>query len=184
MSNYLHLILESERLQLIPVSLKYANDLRKEFTAETTEHMWPNAPKTQEEINQHIAEQQNKMQMGVEIALVIVNKANQNFLGYASLHQANSKTPELGIWLKKSAHGFHYGFEAMNLLKIWAETHLIYDYLKYPVVRHNIPSRKLAEKMGGIVEDEYIKTSESGKLLDEVEYRFYSTTVRNNRHLS
>ncbi len=181
MPNYLHLALKSERLQLIPISLKYAEDLCKEFTAEITEHMWPSAPKTQEEINQHISEQQIKMQEGTEIALVILNEENRDFLGYACLHQANTKTPELGIWLKKSAHGFHYGFEAMNLLKTWAETNLAYDYLKYPVVRHNIPSRKLAEKIGGIIQDEYIKTSESGKLLDEVEYRFYGVPMTNTQ---
>lgn len=79
MPNYLHLTLQSERLQLIPVSLKYAEDLCKEFTAEITEHMWPSAPKTQEEINQHISEQQIKMQAGSEIALAIINKENQNF---------------------------------------------------------------------------------------------------------
>jgi hypothetical protein len=27
--------------------------------------------------------------------------------------------------------------------------------------------------MGGLIQDEYIKRSESGKLIDEVEYRFY-----------
>lgn len=181
MPNYLHLTLQSERLQLIPVSLKYAEDLCKEFDSEITEYLWPSAPKTQEEISKHITEQQSKMQAGKEIALVIVNKANQDFLGYAGLHQANSKTPELGIWLKKTAHGFHYGFEAMNLLKTWAETNLNYDYLKYPVVRQNIPSRKIAEKMGGIIEDEYIKTSEAGKLLDEVEYRFYGVKMTNKK---
>lgn len=181
MPNYLHLVLKSERLQLIPISLNYAEELCKEFTAEITEHMWPSAPKTQEEINQHISEQQIKMQEGTEIALVILNEENQDFLGYACLHQASTRTPELGIWLKKSAHGFHYGFEAMNLLKTWAETNLVYDYLKYPVVRQNIPSRKIAEKMGGIIEDEYTKASESGKLLDEVEYRFYGVPMTNTQ---
>ncbi|HRD71299.1 MAG TPA: GNAT family N-acetyltransferase [Legionella sp.] len=177
MPNYLLLTLKSERLLLLPVSLKYSEDLCKEFTAEITEHMWPSAPKTQEEINQHISEKQIKMQAGTEIAFVIVNNADQSFLGYASLHQANTRTPELGIWLKKSAHGFHYGFEAMNLLKTWAENNLVYDYIKYPVVRHNIPSRKIAERMNGVIEDEYIKASESGKLLDEVEYRFYGAAT-------
>lgn len=74
MPNYLQFFLESERLQLVPISLKYAEDLCKEFTAEITMHMWPSAPKTQEEINQHIAEQQNKMQTADELALAIVHK--------------------------------------------------------------------------------------------------------------
>jgi RimJ/RimL family protein N-acetyltransferase len=104
---------------------------------------------------------------------LIIKKDSCEFLGYISIHQVNSKTPELGIWLKKDAHGFHYGYEALNLLKNWAEHRLHYEYLKYPVVKINIASRKLAEKLGGCIEDEYIKMSESGNELDEVEYRFY-----------
>ena len=113
------------------------------------------------------------MQNAEKISLLIVDKDSEEFLGYISIHQVNTKTPELGIWLKKSAHGYNYGYEALHLLKIWAETNLHYDYLKYPVDKQNIPSRKLAEKLGGRIEDKYIKTSESGNLLDEVEYRFY-----------
>ncbi|MDP1603846.1 MAG: GNAT family N-acetyltransferase [Legionella sp.] len=174
MLDYLQLTLESKRVKLIPISRKYAKDICREFTAEVTQYMWPSAPKTQTEINQHILDQRLKMQNEEEIALIIAEKSSLEFLGYTCLHKADSKTPELGIWLKKGAHGFNYGFEALNLLKTWAETNIEYDYLKYPVVRTNIPSCKIAEKMGGIIKDEYFKTSESGKLLDEVEYRFYS----------
>jgi [ribosomal protein S5]-alanine N-acetyltransferase len=45
--------------------------------------------------------------------------------------------------------------------------------LKYPVDRRNIPSCKLAENLSGKIEDEYLKDSEGGFVLDEVEYRFY-----------
>lgn len=129
--------------------------------------MWPSAPKSQEEIDHHILLKQKQMENGEEIALLIIKKDACEFLGYISIHQVNSKTPELGIWLKKSAHGFHYGYEALNLLKNWAEHHLHYNYLKYPVDKKNIASRG---KLGGRIEDEYIKMSESGNELDEVEY--------------
>ncbi len=39
-----------------------------------------------------------------------------------------------------------------------------------PLSKSNLPSRKLAEKLGGYIGDEYIKISESGNELDEVEY--------------
>lgn len=135
--------------------------------------MWPVAPKSQEEINHHILLKQTQMKHGEEIALLVVKKDSEEFLGYVSIHQVNSNTPELGIWLKKNAHGCHYSYEALNLLKNWAEHHLHYDYLKYPVDKRNIASLKLAASLGGYIEDEYIKTSESGNVLDEVEYRFY-----------
>lgn len=172
MADYTHLKLISARIQLVPINMKYAQDLCAHFTAEITKFMWPSAPKTQAEINQHIVLQQSEMKSGREVSMMIIDKQTEEFLGYASIHEANSKTPELGIWLKKSAHGFHYGFEALDLLKKWAENHLTYDYLKYPVDKKNIASRKLAEKLGGEIKDEYIKTSESGNLLDEVEYHF------------
>jgi len=173
MSNYLDLSLESNRLKLIPASLNYAEEMCKEFTSEITKYMWPSAPKSQRDIKNHILFQQKKMEQGEELFLVIKKKDTEEFLGCAGFHQINSQTPELGIWLKKSAHGFNYGFEAINLLKNWAEENINYQYLKYPVARQNIFSRKIAEKMGGKLQDEYIKTNESGQLLDEVEYRFY-----------
>jgi RimJ/RimL family protein N-acetyltransferase len=153
--------------------MEYANAICINFTAEITRYMWPSAPKTQEEINQHILLKQSQMKNGEEISMIITDKESGEFLGYASIHQVNSKTPELGIWLKKEAHGHHYGYEAMLMLKTWLSDNLQYDYIKYPVDKNNIPSCKIAEKMGGKVEDRYIKISESGNKLDEIEYRFY-----------
>lgn len=179
MTDYTSLNLISERIHLVPIHMKYAQDICKHFTAEITQFMWPSAPKTQAEINQHIISQQLEMKNGREISMIIIDKSIEEFFGYASIHQADSKTPELGIWLKKSAHGFHYGFEALDLLKKWAENNLIYDYIKYPVDKRNIASRKLAEKLGGEIKDEYVKTSESGNLLDEVEYHFIKKKSNN-----
>jgi len=173
MKDYLQLEITSDRLKLTPISLSYANDICSHFTAEITRYMWPSAPKTQEEINQHIFIKRREMENGEEISLLIIGKDSDEFLGYLSLHRANSKTPELGIWLKKSAQGLGVGYEALNQFKTWIESNLTYEYLKYPVDKKNISSRKLAEKLGGIIEDEYTKKSESGNLLDEVEYRFY-----------
>ena len=173
MTDYLQLKIISDRLKLIPISLSYAHDICEHFTAEITRYMWPSAPKTQEEINTHIFIKQREMKNGEEISLLIVKKDSDEFLGYLSLHRVNSKTPELGIWLKKNAQGAGFGYEALNQFKAWIESNLTYDYLKYPVDKKNIPSRKLAEKLGGKIEDEYAKISESGNVLDEVEYRFY-----------
>jgi RimJ/RimL family protein N-acetyltransferase len=173
MNDYLQLEIMSDRLKLIPISLSYAHELSVHFTPEITRYMWPSAPKTQEEINQHIFIKQREMKNGEEISLLIIKNDSDEFLGYVSLHRANSKTPELGIWLKKNAHGLGFGYEALNQFKTWIESNLTYEYLKYPVDKKNIPSRKLAEKLGGKIEDEYTKKSESGNVLDEVEYRFY-----------
>lgn len=48
----------------------------------------------------------------------------------------------------------------LGLASVGASAYVEYKYLKYPIDKANIPSQKLAEKLGGKVEDEYITTSE------------------------
>ncbi len=170
MADFTHLILISERVKLIPISMEYAHDMCQHFTPEVTRYMWSSAPKSQEEVNQYIKSQQHQMKLGEEVAMLIVTKEASEFLGHVCIHQAHSQTPELGIWLKSGAHGHHYAYEAVNLLKEWAKQNLKYKYLKYPVEKNNLASLKLAERLGGYVGDEYVKISESGNPLDEVEY--------------
>ena len=172
-SNYLDVIIETKRLTLMPVSEKYIDDMTTNFTAEITKYMWPSAPKPKDEITQHIILKRDEMAGCKELMMMILSKKSKDFLGICSIHNANTETPELGIWLKKPAHGNKYGIESIAALKEWAETHLNYTYLKYPVDKKNIASRNIAESLGGKIEDEYLKKSENGTILDEIEYRFY-----------
>ena len=174
MNKFSDIKIESKRLSLIPVNLKYVDEIVTHFQPEITNYMWPRTPKTQEEVEKHIKSQIEKMKNKSELMMVILLKKNQEFLGIVSLHQVNTQYPELGVWLKQLAHGNQYGREAVQALIKWAEENLIYKYLKYPVDKRNKPSCKLAESLGGKVEDEYVKKSESGFILDEVEYRFHS----------
>lgn len=165
--------LTGQKLLCQPLSIEYAEAICKNFTAKIAKWMWPSAPKTQAQINQHIFEKQQAISKGEELALLVLKKESLEFLGYIAIHELNTTTPEMGIWLKEEAHNQGYGFEALTLLKNWANENLSFDYLKYPVEKNNIASRALAEKLGGKVESEYIKKSESGQMLDELEYRFY-----------
>jgi RimJ/RimL family protein N-acetyltransferase len=95
------------------------------------------------------------------------------FLGHGGMHDVDSPTPELGIWLKKSAHGQKYGIEAVTAVVHWACDNLDVRYLRYPVDRRNVPSRRIPEALGGVIEAEYGWTSDAGRELDLVEYRIY-----------
>jgi ribosomal-protein-alanine N-acetyltransferase len=61
----------------------------------------------------------------------------------------------------------------VSALARWAFENLDVRYLIYPVDRRNTASRRIPESLGGIIEAEYEKTNESGRVLDEVEYRIY-----------
>lgn len=163
----------TERLKLIPISMDFAQIIFENFTPEVTQYMWPSSPKEISETEAFIDDMLNRIRKGEEICLVIMNKKNNEFLGIVGMHKANTSMPELGIWLKKAAHRNKYGLEAVTALKKWAEQHLDYQYLVYPVDKQNIASRKISETLGGVVEAEYQKRSMSGRLLDEVEYRIY-----------
>ena len=70
-------------------------------------------------------------------------------LGMASLEDADSISPELGLWLKESAHGQGYGREVVASLVEWGHVSLGKGSFTYPVAVQNIASRRIAENLHG-----------------------------------
>lgn len=173
MINLKNVVIESERLKLVPTSENYAKDIFKEFTYEITRYMMPRAPRQIKETLGFIKASKKATDKGEELEVVILSKDTGEFIGHGGIRKLNSDTPVLGIWIKKSAHGQKFGREAVKALKEWADRNIKYKYLEYPVDKKNIPSRKIAESLGGIVEKELKKRNMAGNILDEVEYRIY-----------
>jgi RimJ/RimL family protein N-acetyltransferase len=166
-------IIETDRLKLVSTSLKYASEIFKEFTDQITTYMNPKTPKEIKETETFINGAIQKIQNGEELQMVILDKKTGEFLGHCGVMKLKTDAPELGIWIKKSAHGNKYGREAVAGLKQWIDENMKYSYIDYPVDRRNIASRKIAESLGGVIKDEYKRENLSGKILDEVEYRIY-----------
>jgi len=135
--------------------------------------MFPKSPKKIQETIEFIEKSIKENQEGSNFQIVVLNKENQEFLGCAGIHNINSKTPELGVWLKKSAHGHGFGKETIVALKEWADKNLVYDYLLYSVAKENYPSRKIPEFLNGIMVREYEEINMSGSKLHLVEYKIY-----------
>ncbi|MEK7623543.1 MAG: GNAT family N-acetyltransferase [Patescibacteria group bacterium] len=173
--------IETKRLVLVPVSLAYAADAFREFTDEITWYMSPATPKHQRDIEAWMIETIEKMSRREELACVILRKDTKEFLGCAGLHDIQTKAPHLGIWIKKGAHGYKYGREAMTAMKQWADTHLEYDHLVYPVALDNIASRKIPESLGGVVVKEYTQTTQNGHTWPYVEYWVYKNGRQHQR---
>jgi RimJ/RimL family protein N-acetyltransferase len=169
-----NLILETKNLCLKSITLDYQDEIFKEFTPEITVFMFP---KPAEKIDETIAFIESSIQdnkTGKNWQVVILKKDNSEFLGCAGLHHIDVKTPELGVWIKKSAHGHSYGKEAIVALKEWADQNLDYDYLLYPVADKNIASRKIPKSLGGIITNESDKVGMGGNKFHALEYRIYS----------
>lgn len=167
----MNISIQTDRLSLVPVSRDYAQDIYREFTKEITTFMYPKPADKIEETYKFIDESIVKNNAGKQLQIVILDKKSKEFLGCGGLHEIDTRTPELGIWIKKSAHGNRYGREAIAGLEKWAQENLDFDYIKYPADKRNISSRKIPESLGGVIAREYKQKNLSGNELDEVEYR-------------
>ena len=162
----------SVRIRLRPISEQYAEDIFRHFTAEVTRYMYPKPPDRIEETRQFIGHSLAGMQREDTLQFVIIDARSGEFLGCCGLDGRDQpRTPELGIWLKMDAHGHGYGREAIAALKQWADRHLQYDYLTYPVDRANIASRKIPEGLGGQIFREEKYRTKDGRILDLVDYK-------------
>lgn len=173
MSDLSDVIILTERLRLIPMSEKYASTIFNEFTKEITTYMFPRSPKKIEETLAYIRSNLPKITRGEELPVVILDKITGEFMGGGGAHKLKTNTPELGIWIKKSAHGHKYGREAVRGLKEWMDKNIPYIYIIYPVDKRNTASRKIAESVGGVIKKEYKQKNMAGNILDEVEYWVY-----------
>lgn len=171
--NTSNIIIETKNLFLRGITLDYANDIFREFTPEITVYMFPKPPKKIEDTIAFIETSIKENRAGDNLQIVVINKKSKDFLGCGGLHHVNTKTPELGIWIKKSAHGHGYGKETMIALKEWADKNLDYEYILYPVVDKNYPSRRIPECLGGKIAREYDDPDMNGKKQHILEYRIY-----------
>lgn len=87
----------------------------------------------------------------VEMQFVIRRKDTGECLGLAGAERLGEPLPELGIWMKPSAHGQGYGREAMRAIVSWASREWQPDGFVYPVATGNTASRKIAEGLNGSV---------------------------------
>lgn len=167
------LTIETENLYIKAITLDYKDDIFREFTAEIAFHMFPKPAEKIEETIEFIEKSVKENKKGSNFQAVILHKANNDFIGCAGLHHINTKTPEFGIWIKKSAQGKGFGKEVIIALKKWADENLDYEYILYPVDSENYPSRKIPESLAGKVAREYDEVNMSGRKLHLLEYRIY-----------
>lgn len=180
MSNYENFILETNRLKLVAVSEKYAEDIFKGLNKDVTTYMYPKQADDISETLDYIKSQIKLNQEGKNIGIVILDKISGEFYGGGGLHYINKPLGELGIWIKKSAHGHGYGKEAMVELSKWAVTNTSILGMIYPVDFENIASRRIPECMGGIIVDRENIVNLSGQLLHLVTYLIDAKIFREN----
>ena len=162
--------LETNRLLLVPKSSAHADCIFSEYREPVTRYLNHVRPESLALLLERIEEQLAAMKIGQALFLSVLLKGSEEFLGCFSLENIGSPQPEMGGWLKESAHGNRYGQEAAGKIKQWADDHIAYRHLLWPCAVENVASRKLAESLGGYVRQESAKRNSAGQELTYAEY--------------
>lgn len=163
--------IESARLLIRAINPSDTTDIFREFTAAVTRFMLSRPFVDRPDTEAFVYRSLQRMRDHAALTVVILDKATGAFLGCMGLHGIDAPTPEFGIWLKESAWGSGYGQEAVHGLKEWADRHLHYDYLRYPVDIRNQASLAIPESLGGQIARQYVVTGGLNQELILAEYR-------------
>jgi RimJ/RimL family protein N-acetyltransferase len=82
-------------------------------------------------------------------SFVIRRRDSQECLGMTAVEACDTESPELGLWMKESAHGQGFGREVVAAVAEWAHKTLGKKSFIYPVAVQNIASRRIAEGLHG-----------------------------------
>ncbi len=174
--------LKTKRLILKPITLNSIEDVFRYFTDEITYYMYPKPPKDMGETIAFVEKSIKNFENKEEIVFVASHIETQEFLGLMGIHEIHTRTPEVGLWLKKDAHGHHYGLEGIKAIIDYAKGHLDYDYIIYNCDIRNFASRNIAETLSGIPVKTYHETNLSGKELHYVQYFIYKQEPKNIKY--
>ncbi len=165
------LVIETDRLVLKPISPDYIDSIYNEFTADIATYMYPRPAEKRMETEAFVGAAHEENEDGTSLTMVITEQETGDFLGCVGLHKLTTSRPEFGIWVKQSAHAHGYGREAVRALKHWADRHIDYEYLIYPVDSRNISSRKIPESLGACIISQYDDRGGMGQNLTLIKYR-------------
>ncbi|AXQ21991.1 N-acetyltransferase [Acinetobacter wuhouensis] len=144
------IVIQSSRITLKPFTAQDADESYVCITPTLTRFMSWEPPENRQVYDgiwqgwiQHIAE-------GSEYVFVIRHAESEEFLGLGGLHDVQSKTPELGIWIREDRHSAGYGKDAVTAIANWASSNFDFEHFIYPVAIENHASCRIAESLNGI----------------------------------
>lgn len=141
------IVIHSPRLQLTQFQMTDAHDVFASITPAIAKFMPWEPPSWSE----YVTRCQKRVQAPEpnNFSFVIRRLENREYLGMASFEDADSVSPELGLWLKESAHGQGFGREVLSALVEYGHTNLGKQSFIYPVAVQNSASRRIAESLHG-----------------------------------
>jgi len=144
------LVLASQRLTLRPFTPEDAADVFAAITPALTRFLGWEAPASPA-VFAEVWRDWLAADAATEFHFVVRSSQTEELFGLVGLHGIGDAEPELGVWIKESAHGHGYGREAVRAVVTWASQRLDIRMFAYPVAERNVASRRLAEALNGVV---------------------------------
>ena len=141
------IVIQSPRLELSQFQMTDAPEVFRCITPVIAKFLPWESPSWTEYVTR--CEQRVEASESDKFSFVIRRLNNRECLGMASFEDADSVSPELGLWLKESAHGQGFGLEVVASLVKWGHASLGKENFLYPVAVENIASRRIAEHLHG-----------------------------------
>src|SRR5436190_1287485 len=141
------IVIQSQRLQLCQFQITDAEEVFACITPAITRFMRWEPPSWSEYIAR--CEERLKAPAPTTFSFVIRRRDSKECLGIAGLEECNTESPELGLWMKESAHGQGFGLEVVAAVAEWAHKTLGKECFIYPVAVRNTASRRIAERLHG-----------------------------------
>ncbi|MBV8663828.1 MAG: GNAT family N-acetyltransferase [Hyphomicrobiales bacterium] len=152
------IVLASKRLNLRPFKPEDASETFAAITPGVTRFMSWEPPATSEAFAEVWRAWLPAITAGTDLHLVIRLRSNGEFFGLVGLHGIDDPAPELGVWIKETAHGHGYGREAVKTVIAWASPRFDIGHFVWPVAEANLPSRRLAEALNGAIDGSASRT--------------------------
>ena len=141
------IVIQSPRLQLSQFQMRDAREVFGFITPGIARFMPWEPPSWSEYVTR--CEKRVQALEPSQFSFVIRRRDNGECLGMASFEDADSVSPELGLWLKESAQGQGFGREVVAALVEWGHATLGKGSFIYPVAIQNTASRRIAENLHG-----------------------------------
>lgn len=161
----MEVILQTERLCIRPFDFSYLEAYYKEFSDEITRLQYPDSFPDMEAARETVSEFVQEMEQGNMLELVILSKEGE-FIGSMEAFGIREEAPEVGLWLKKAAHGNGYGYEALKALIEYLDSFRVYTHYIYEADVRNQPSIHLVHKFSHKKKGCEEIVTESGKKLN------------------
>lgn len=162
-------LLQTQRLRIVPFDMRYLEDYTAQFTEEITALQYPDPFPGTEEARAFLSEFLELMDAGEMLELMILTREGR-FLGSFEVFGWKGDRAEIGLWLRKDAHGQGYGSEALGAVLEELRRQNRFTACLYEADRRNAASIALVRRFGGRETEVNRITTESGKELELITY--------------